>query len=45
MEPPQADRIGRWRQDATADELCRFEAVAGDWLDRLGYTRGPGRMC
>lgn len=45
MEPPQADRIGRWRQEATADELCRFEAVAGEWLDRLGYARGSGRMC
>ena len=40
MDPPQPDRIGRWRQEATADELRRFEAVAGEWLDRLGYVRG-----
>jgi Sulfotransferase family len=40
MEPPQPDRIGRWRQEATTDELRRFEAVAGEWLDRLGYVRG-----
>ena len=38
-EPPRPDRIGRWRQEATADEIRRFEAVAGDWLDRLGYVR------
>ena len=38
-EPPRPDRIGRWRQEATADELRRFEAVAGEWLDRLGYPR------
>jgi len=40
MKPPQPDRIGRWRQEATADELRRFESVAGEWLDRLGYVRG-----
>jgi hypothetical protein len=39
MEPPQPNRIGRWRQEATADEVRRFEAVAGEWLDRLGYAR------
>ena len=39
MEPPQPNRIGRWRQEATVDELRRFEAVAGEWLDRLGYVR------
>jgi hypothetical protein len=39
MEPPRANRIGRWRQEATADELRRFEAIAGEWLDRLGYVR------
>ena len=39
MEPPRPDRIGRWREEATADELRRFEAVAGEWLDRLGYDR------
>jgi hypothetical protein len=39
MAPPQPDRIGRWRHETTADEVRRFEAVAGEWLDRLGYVR------
>jgi hypothetical protein len=38
-EPPRANRIGRWRLEATAEEVGRFEAVAGEWLDRLGYVR------
>jgi Sulfotransferase family len=29
-----------WRTDMTADDLERFEAVAGDLLDELGYQRG-----
>jgi hypothetical protein len=39
MEPPQPKRIGRWREEATADEVRRFEAVAGECLDCLGYVR------
>jgi hypothetical protein len=39
MEPPRADRIGRWRSELSAVELERFDAVAGEWLDRLGYAR------
>jgi len=39
MEPPQPNRVGRWRHEATVDELRRFELVAGEWLDRLGYVR------
>lgn len=39
MEPPRPDRIGRWRTELTLDETRRFHAVAGEWLDRLGY--GP----
>jgi sulfotransferase family protein len=44
MEPPQPDRVDRWRQEATGDELRRFEAVAGEWLDQLGYVRASRRM-
>jgi hypothetical protein len=36
-EPPRPDRIGRWRAELSADEARRFEAVAGEWLERLGY--------
>jgi hypothetical protein len=36
-EPPQPDRIGRWTTELTDEEVRRFEAVAGEWLDRLGY--------
>jgi hypothetical protein len=42
-EPPRADRIGRWRTELTADEARRFAAVAGEWLDRLGYGPSRGR--
>jgi len=37
MEPPQEDRIGRWHAELSEDDVRRFEAVAGEWLDRLGY--------
>jgi hypothetical protein len=37
MEPPRLDRIGRWKRELDEAELTRFEAVAGEWLDRLGY--------
>jgi hypothetical protein len=39
MEPPRVDRIGRWRAELTGDEVDRFESVAGECLDRLGYAR------
>ena len=39
MEPPRADRIGRWKTELTADQCARVEAVAGEWLDALGYER------
>ena len=37
MEPPRPDRIGRWKTELAAAELMRFEAVAGESLERLGY--------
>jgi hypothetical protein len=39
MEPPRADRIGRWRQELQEDEVAAFESVAGTWLASLGYSR------
>jgi hypothetical protein len=39
MEPPRRDRIDRWQSELTQAELNRFDAVAGEWLDRLGYRR------
>ena len=39
MEPPQRSRAGAWRQRMTDDERRRFDAVAGELLDRLGYGR------
>jgi hypothetical protein len=37
MDPPRGNRIGRWKTELTEEEVRRFEAVAGGWLDRLGY--------
>jgi Sulfotransferase family len=44
--PPDRARIGRWRTELTDTEQQRFEAVAGDLLDQLGYeTRfSAGRL-
>jgi hypothetical protein len=36
-EPPRPDRIGRWQAELSDDELRRFDAIAGSWLERLGY--------
>lgn len=38
-QPPRADRIDRWKAEMTDAELQQFEAVAGEWLDWLGYAR------
>jgi hypothetical protein len=35
--PPRPDRIGRWKTELTGEEVRRFEAVAGEWIERLGY--------
>jgi hypothetical protein len=37
LQPPNPDRIGRWRRALTADEVLRFEATAGSFLAELGY--------
>jgi Sulfotransferase family len=39
-EPSRLDRIGRWKKEMRESEVLRFDAVAGEWLDRLGYDRG-----
>jgi hypothetical protein len=39
--PPLAERVGRWRREASADEQEAIEAEAGDLLDELGYGTGP----
>jgi hypothetical protein len=39
-EPPQAHRIGRWKNELGRRELRRFESVAGDLLAELGYPVG-----
>jgi hypothetical protein len=36
-EPPQRDRVGRWRQEMTTVDRERFEAIAGDTLRKLNY--------
>src|SRR5439155_17360820 len=36
-QPPQAERIFRWKQELSADERRDFEEVAGNLLDELGY--------
>jgi hypothetical protein len=38
-EPPNARRVGRWRTEMTVAERARFEEVAGELLDELGYPR------
>jgi hypothetical protein len=39
-KPPQASRVGRWRTELDARERARFEAVAADLLEELGYGQG-----
>jgi hypothetical protein len=41
--PPNATRIGRWRQEMTGDEVRAFENVAGDLLAELGYPISDNR--
>lgn len=35
--PPDPSRAGRWREDLPADDVARFEQVAGSLLIELGY--------
>jgi hypothetical protein len=36
--PPDVARIGRWKSALSADDVARFEAVAGSLLAELGYA-------
>ena len=38
--PLDSSRIGRWRQEMTAEDRSRFEAIAGSVLTSLGYEIG-----
>jgi len=37
LEPVDASRVGGWRDALTAKEIARFEAEAGETLEKLGY--------
>jgi hypothetical protein len=38
--PPDSASVGRWRNEMTRDERRRFEQIAGDTLEELGYATG-----
>lgn len=38
-DAPDPERIGRWREEMTANDLQRVEAIAGSLLRDLGYFR------
>ncbi len=45
-EPPDPERVTRWRREMSAEDRTGFESVAGDLLAELGYEvggGGPGR--
>jgi hypothetical protein len=39
-EPPDPERVTRWRNEMSADDQAAFEGVAGDLLVELGYEVG-----
>jgi Sulfotransferase family len=39
-EPPDPERVTRWRNEMSDDERAAFEGVAGDLLVELGYEVG-----
>ncbi len=39
MRPPEASRVFRWRAEMDAETKSRFETVAGDLLEELGYPK------
>ena len=36
-QPPQADRVARWKREMSEEDVAAYEAVAGDLLHELGY--------
>lgn len=43
LQPPTSG-LRDWRTQMTASDLARFEALAGDTLEGLGYERSVGRL-
>jgi hypothetical protein len=39
-EPPQRERVERWREQMNEEDRVAFEEVAGDLLTDLGYAVG-----
>jgi hypothetical protein len=37
LRPPEPSRVFRWRSEMDAETRSRFEAIAGDLLEELGY--------
>ena len=42
-EPPQSERVGRWRAEMAAADRAAYEERAGDLLAALGYEVESGR--
>jgi hypothetical protein len=42
-KPPSRERIARWKQEMSTEDMAEFEAVAGDLLAELGYETLSGR--
>jgi Sulfotransferase family len=42
-KPPSRERIARWKQEMSREDLAEFEATAGDLLAELGYETLSGR--
>jgi hypothetical protein len=40
---PPTKGLRDWRKEMTPQQIARFEAIAGDLLDELGYERAAGR--
>ncbi|MGH9119729.1 MAG: sulfotransferase family protein, partial [Acidimicrobiales bacterium] len=43
LSAPVTSDLRNWRRDIAADDVARFELVAGDLLAELGYERGSRR--
>ena len=41
-EPPQRERVARWKAEMSPADRAAYEAEAGDLLADLGYEIGSG---
>ncbi len=41
-KPPQRSHVGRWKKEMKEADRVRFEDIAGDLLEELGYEVGEG---